>query len=109
MVIEVDPEQLTSVNDDIDKAVERIPGWRDRLDEINDRLSGQNCSDGFTVLNHVFGQELQMIGERLEAFKGTLTGCAEAFRMMDDDIAQALTPVDPAPMPTPGGQDVAVP
>lgn len=109
MVIEVDPEQLTSVNDDIDKAVERIPGWRDRLDEINDRLSGQNCNNGFNTLSYVWCEELQVLHDMLEAFKGTLTGCAEAFRMLDDELAEALTPVEPAPIPTPGGEDVAVP
>jgi hypothetical protein len=105
--IQLDPDALTITSDSIDDAVDRIPGWRDRLEEVAGRLSGQNCDNGFGDFSMFFGLELDAIQDVLEAFKGTLTNVVECFRTMDEDIAFVLTPHD-APMPVPGGPDVAV-
>lgn len=103
----VDPDALTITGESIETAVDRIGGWKDRLQGVADRLSGQNCDNGFGEFSMFFGLELDAIEDVLEAFKGTLVNVADCVRQMDEDLAFAMTPHS-APIPVPGGPDVAV-
>jgi hypothetical protein len=103
-----DPDALTITGESIDTAVDRVPGWMDRLGEVADRLSGQNCDNGFGDFSMFFKLELDAVQDVLEGFKGVLVNIADCVRQMDKDVAFALTPREAAPIPVPGGDDVAV-